>query len=378
MRVAWMEKPTCEEVVKTVAALGKGGYTVLLMVGEACGADPAMLRDRLSGEGVVFAGVVCPAVLYGGRLCASGILALGLPSGGDPLVVLELDRRASGLPVALLRWAEQPPEEAKNRTLFVFVDGLAQGVSELLRDVSGLLGPSLTYIGGGAGYSDLVRRSCLFDREGVFSNAALLVPVQCRARCGVRHGWRRVGEPCIVTRSVSNRVIELNWENAFEAYREALRRFFGKDITPENFYSISKHHPLGILREGDEELVRDPIRVEQDGALFCVGAVPENATVSLMGGTPEALIAAAGAAAESVLTEPVPDGAVMWVADCVSRQSFLGERFGEEIGTMGAAAQKAGIRTPLFGFLSFGEVAGTMRGWVDFYNKTTVAALLYE
>src|ERR687892_717716 len=73
---------------------------------------------------------------------------------------------------------------------------------------------------------------------------------------GVRHGWRRVGEPMLVTRSANNRVHELDDRPALDAYLDRLKAPERARHDPAAFTHFAQTHPLGLNRRTGEEQVR--------------------------------------------------------------------------------------------------------------------------
>jgi hypothetical protein len=125
----------------------------------------------------------------------------------------------------------------------------------------------------------------------------------------------------------------------------------------------------GIVR------VRAPIRLEQDGALFLAGAVPEGSLVCVVRGSHEEIIAAARAAAEEA-RDALAGGqaAGILVFSCVCRGMVLGDRYGEEI----AAIRSVFPDVPMAGFSSYGEVARTRSRLAGYHNDTIVVVAIPE
>jgi hypothetical protein len=368
-----VEHPTPETLSRAVRKAGASGSVVLFLLGDGAGMDLHLLHERLCSLDIPFAGAVVPGVIWKDHVYAASALVCGFPRDSDMAVVCPLVARSADLPVGIMRWKAREGAAA-----LVLLDGLSAGISDFLWALSDYLGPEVTFIGGGAAYSDFVQRPCLLTRAGVFCNGAVVLRVQTAVKCAVRHGWSPVGQPLIITRSTGNTVHELNWRTAFNVYREALLAVCGKHITRENFAALSRQHPLGIIREGAEHLVRDPIAVDREGSLVCVGAMPENATVHVMEGHPDSLIRAAAQVAREALAATPAAPSLLWIADCISRREFLGDKFTEELRAVSEAAERRGLAAGGCGFLSFGEVAALPGGGLNFHNKTIVMAAFHE
>src|SRR5690606_19557614 len=159
-------------------------------------------------------------------------------------------------------------------------------------------GSHAVVVGGGAGYADLVQRPCLLSNAGVLEDSALLVALPGSIAHGVAHGWQRLSGPFLVTRSQGNVLAELNYQAAFDVYRDEVETHAGQALRDTDFFSVAKTFPLGIEGVDGDFLVRDPIKQVGD-ALICVGELPQNATVFLLKGEAGALIASAGESARA-------------------------------------------------------------------------------
>ena len=219
----------------------------------------------------------------------------------------------------------------------------------------------------------LVQQPCLFSPEGVFQDVALLCPVPLKASIGVKHGWEQIFGPVVATRTEGNTVYELNWEPAFEVYAKIVSEDAGQEIREDNFFSIAKAYPFGIYREREEYVVRDPL-IAKDGAIICVGEVPENTVLNILKGDNDTLLKAAKQAA----SEAIPEESIteLFVVDCISRALFLEDDFEKEIEEIAGASPS---KKPS-GILSLGEIASEQGGGaLTFFNKTiVVSALQYE
>jgi hypothetical protein len=146
----------------------------------------------------------------------------------------------------------------------------------------------------------------------------------------------------------------------------------GRRFTDENFFELAKCYPFGINRLGGEKIVRDPIKLREDGALVCVGEVPAESFVDILTGDVPSLTNAARKAlalSEDAYRGPADQKIVLFM-DCISRVLFLGEEFEQEI----EAVYQENV--PLIGALTLGEIANSRRDYLAFYNKTAVVGCL--
>jgi hypothetical protein len=366
-------------VVRAVEEAAGGTQDMVgVMLAETGAPELNALVEALTATKVAFFGGVFPALIDGKHRRETGALVFALPKLTEPLLVRDLDTDRFSVPDALpfVQW-----HRGSKPTALILVDGLSPNISHFLRAVYHQLGNRVSYWGGGAGSLSLEPRPCVFTRQGVHQGAAILALSSLPSRLGVRHGWRELKGPFVATRSDRNVIIQLNWRNAFDVYRSTVEADAGVTITPANFFSVASGYPFGIRKEGQELLVRDPVAVDESGRLVCVGDVPENAALSILKGEPRLLISAAGQAARDALLDGTGQGAAArpirhcLLADCASRGLFLAERFGEELAEIAAAL---GGETKPVGMLTLGEISSHGEGYLEFFNKTSVVAVVHE
>lgn len=317
-------------------------------------------------------GGLFPRIVKGQELWERGALVIGLSEAPRLKVIRNLSDPSVDLDEAV---ADAVDPLASEDTLVVFVDGLTRRISNLITALFENHGLQIGYIGGGAGSLTLEQQPCLLTQEGVLQDAAVLAQTCLRGGIGVGHGWELFSDPIRVTDSELNRIITLDYRPAIEVYREWVEPHYGKPIEPHGFFDAAKAYPFGIRRMDSEVVVRDPIAVQPDGSLICVGDVPAHAFVHILHGRAESLIGAARAAdarAADARTAGAgstnnPPGLRLLI-DCISRVLFLEDRFTEEL-----AAIDDDI--PMLGALTLGEIANSGHDFLEFYNKTAVVGM---
>jgi hypothetical protein len=255
-----------------------------------------------------------------------------------------------------------------HRTLLLLSDGLAGNQQDIVRGAYDVAGAAIPLVGGCAGDDLAMRQTFVFHGGRVLRDAVVGVALGSDAPLGigVQHGWRRVGDPVLVTRSAGNRVFTLDDRPALDVYLERL----GAPATdPAAFTRFALSHPLGLGRRSREDHVRFVGDADfEDRSLGCIAAVPQGALAWFMEGDAESVLAATdGACAEalSVLDGAPPLGVLAF--DCIARRSVLGAEIECEVARIGAACGGA----PVAGFYTYGEIART-GGISGFHNQTLV------
>lgn len=372
----FLASPTTEEILQSVNHFGPAeGQVFLILLGERSTVSIPEMIDGLNCRGISFFGGIFPGVIHGDTYCDDGALIIGMPALHTPTVVRDINSTTGLFPKVSTVF-----ENTDNKyTVLVLVDGLAAGISPFIQNLFDRYGNFVNYLGGGAGSLSLQQAPCLFSNDGFFQNAAIVTFVRLKSALGVQHGWKKLTGPLVATRTNGNVISELNWESPFSIYRTIVEADSGRSLTAENFFSISKGYPFGIMKEESEDIVRDPIAVHHGKEIICVGDVPENAVLNILKGKKPQLIEAAGRAAEQCL-EQCGDGEHFQclVFDCISRFLYLEAEF---TGELLAIQDRIHARLPkvdVMGVLSIGEISSYGEGYLELFNKTAVVGILYK
>jgi hypothetical protein len=249
-------------------------------------------------------------------------------------------------------------------TMFVFVDGLAKNINNLILSLFDNFGLTINYVGGGSGSLTFVQKPSIYTNEGLKQDCAILATSKLKSSIGVKHGWKTISDEMQVTSSNGNEVIELNYKPAFEVYKKIVENISGQKFNDDNFFDIAKGYPLGINKLSGEAVVRDPITTDGK-SLICVGDVLENSFITILKGENELLIDATATASQEAKME---NNHFTLFIDCISRVLFLEDNFQEEIKAVGQD------KNSLIGALTLGEIANNKKHYLEFYNKTSVVA----
>ncbi|MGC9455931.1 MAG: FIST signal transduction protein [Halothiobacillaceae bacterium] len=324
--------------------------------------------DGCRNAGLKVCGGVFPGVIDKHRVRREGLVAHPLPAGSTVTV--------ADVRFGQVFWSKPlPPADHRPATAMILVDCQASGITALLEQTFDHFGNRVGYIGAGSGYTDLARRPSIFTDQGLLEGAGLLIHIPRQLSTGVRHGWQRLDGPFVASDTRGNLIRELDWRPAAEVYREAVLRhapeLAGKPLFPHQVAAF----PLVIAKEGEEDIVRDPVIQTRAGELQVLSDVPQHSLMFLAQADRARLIAASLESAEAVAT--TRNGALGWVIECYSRTINLGPDIEHELGAVHAVlTRKAGV--PVTGVLALGEISSDGRHPPEFYNKTFVSAVLHE
>jgi len=343
---------------------------ILLLFAEDDVPDIPLLIQLLNAENISFFGGVFPGLLYGNQHIKKGCIVKKIKSRMQPFLVTQIaSQQLIGLPE---RSNIQIPEHSAAIVLF---DGLAPNLNDFLGKLNNAFGGNCDFIGGGAGSLTLQKTRCIFSSEGLVDDAAVVCVLNKKVRLGFRHGWEHLAGPLVATQTKKNILVQLNWQKAFDVYRDIVEKESGEQLTPDNFGAISFKYPFGILREKEEDIVRDPVAILERGAILCIGEIPTNAVLYIMKSTPEGLLEAVRKAVHDCMfaadNTPILVEST-FVVDCISRTRFLAEYFEKEMSIVREGLTITNPEQEPYGVLGLGELASYGENLVESYNKTIV------
>lgn len=274
---------------------------------------------------------------------------------------------------------EKAPESM--RAFIVLPDVLTGNGADIVRGVLDILGAHFPVVGGAPGDDFLFEKTYEYRDDEVATGAVAGVGLSGNFSMGigVRHGWMPIGIPMKVTKSKGAVVYELDNRPAVSIYED----YFGKkaeELKKEPLARMAITYPLGIkVPELDEYLIRDPITVDEQGAITCAAEIPEGSEIRLMIGSKEKAIEAAQDAAKKLMKEFEIDKTkpkFILMFNCIAREKLFGQKAIDEIE---AVMKIVGEDVPLLGFYTYGEqapIGGEIRDpekiSTRFYNETIV------
>jgi hypothetical protein len=145
-------------------------------------------------------------------------------------------------------------------------------------------------------------------------------------------------------------------------------------FTDDNFFEIAKGYPFGIVKDNAESVVRDPLMVNDNNELVCVGELETNTLVDILNGDKDSLIHAAKEATQNSINQTEsPQKAI--IIDCISRILFLDKDFHIELSAITSTLKEKYPNISIGGALTIGEISSYGEGFLEFYNKTVVVGL---
>ncbi len=248
--------------------------------------------------------------------------------------------------------AKQLADRDTTRALLFFADGFNGDADQLCSALSNGSIP----IAGGLSSGDL-HTGHSYQLAGLQAGSGALAGAFLRGRLSVgigsAHGWNPVGSQFRVTRSRGFWLRTLNGRPASETYAQ----LFGYPAREWAFPPLShlaRLYPLGV-EQGDQMVVRAPIRVEADGSFRMNAPVRDGADAYLLVGSRVSCEQAAQQAAQQALQQlegSKPAFALMLVD--LAWEMLLKSHPGTEIA---AVREVLGSGIPIAGGYTLGQIA---------------------
>jgi hypothetical protein len=261
--------------------------------------------------------------------------------------------------------------DKEHRVLLMLTDGLAGDQQQIVRGAYSVVGAGVRLVGGCAGDDMKMKTTFQLHGDEVMSDAVVAAALASDAPIGigVRHGWRRVGEPMLITKSASNRVYTIENQPALDVYLTRLDAPEDVRSDASAFTQFAQTHPLGLKTRTGEERVRFIGEADfDDRSLGCIAEVPQGGLAWFMEGDERSVLEATDAACDDALASLEGPALGVVAFDCIARRGILGDDgIQNEIGRI---AENVG-GAPVAGFYTYGEIART-QGVSGFHNQTLV------
>lgn len=280
----------------------------------------------------------------------------------------DLDR--SGQQIARESKAQAGPSPYS--AMILLGDCLAGNLQELFQGVYKITGPKTTIVGAAASDELKFKATFVFHDDQIVEQGAEAIWIASDKPLPVtiHHGWEPIGIPLLVTRAEGTEIMELGGSPASEAYEEQLGMAPG-ELTEENFWDTSMHHPLGILQMDGSTIIRVARTKTPGGSLLIQGCVPPaGSAVQVMASSEDLLLSVADDVGHDALLGN-PEAAVVIAFSCAMRARILKSRTPEEAARLQAAGGKAAV----FGMYCCGEFA-RVSGTLGTHNASLVAIAL--
>ena len=244
-----------------------------------------------------------------------------------------------------------------SKVLIAFADGLHVNGEEFLKGIEQV--SDITVAGGLAADNGEFKKTLVFDKNEIIEKGYVGAVIEGDITVNNAYGfnWEGIGQTMKVTRSIKNRVYEINGRTPVEVYKH----YFGED----DVVSIGVQFPL-IVNKGGMKVARAVVGQNEDGSLIFAGNIDEGDEVQFGFGDISNIIEK-----DKTLYEQISEFDVesIFIYSCMARRRFLGDMIENEI----APFAKFGN---VSGFFTYGEFFTSKKNM--FLNQTMTALILSE
>lgn len=312
-------------------------------------------------------GGVFPELIVQDAFQKEGVLICGL----DPMPPYRLLASLSleqGRDLAVESIQQMVNDELDDGTLMLIFDGMFGQVASMLDDLFYDLGGSCRYAGVNAGSETFRPMPCLFDHERCEGDSVLALALSNHEGAKLEHGYVVPEETLPASAAAGNRIVQIDWQPAFEKYSALIEKHYGQGVTRENFYSMGVHFPFALIRAGGQVLIRIPVAVDDEGALFCVGEVPSGALLSVAKAVEPGSAETVQTLLEKVRSSTTAGRLFFY---CAGRRMHLGDAASAELARFAEGLPDQSV----VGALSLGEIGNAPAGGYPLFHNAALVAM---
>ncbi len=260
-----------------------------------------------------------------------------------------------------------------------FIDILQGKGDQTIKGILERLGENFPIYGGAAGDDMLFFQTYQYLGDKAYSGSVVGMGFSGNYHTGasVMHGFLPIGLSRKVTKSNENTLYTLDDKPAISIYED----YFGEEhmgmLREGLLPSLATSYPLGIFQQGSNEVIlRNPVFVDEHGAITFTASIPEGSEVRLMISDKEENLEVARLVATTALKklgEKNPQAAI--VISSVARKKMFGTEADKEIEVI----QKViGRDVPMVGFYSYAQIGDQQTEGIPFHNGSLLVWLLAE
>lgn len=340
----------------------------VILCAEGAKLDYLALIELLNKHGIRYCGGIFPSVIQGNQSFSDKVLLLPVQFDSDPILIQGLNDGNIIIPPL-------SSSSPTSNSLFILVDGLSNWISKFVYSLYKEIGSEYQVFGSGTGLSSFERLNCIFCNEGFFKDAGVVVFFKNPITQATRHGWKTIAGPYLATKTNANLLEQINWEPAYKIYKEIIEKEEKIELTADNYYEYAKHYPFGVHRSSGENLIRDPVALEENQSIRFGAEIPSNSVLYLMKSEIEEMLLAGHDVCEEAISR-CKNPKFLFIADCISRTWILEDKFATELDNIASKAEAKDI--PVFGVFSMGEISSANGALLDYHHKTIVISILED
>jgi hypothetical protein len=364
-----LEDKSISNFEKALVELEKKSQAIIILSCDKNQFSPLLLDPILKGCSTPIIGGIFPSIVYKNKLYHEGTILLGLNTPIETTILPHISENYDYDAVIEKEMGELHPD---TNTMFLFFDALSKNIDIIIQSIFNNYGLTINYIGGSAVGENFENKPVIFSNQGLLEDAAILATTTAKSTIGVKHGWEPLNdETYMITKANKNIIYEIDYQPAFEVYKNIIETQTGKPFVATSFLDKSQFFPLGIRRLSGDDIVRVATNVTEEQALVCTGNVPENSAIQILHSSTPMLLKAAQNAAELAEEENFQKSFKLYIG-CLARLLVMDKDFIEEINRIYKEEEL------LIGAISGGEIANNKDHYLELYNATAVVAKIAD
>lgn len=263
-----------------------------------------------------------------------------------------------------------------NPAVLIMSSGLGIDVQGVLWSIKDGVGKEISLYGAMAGDDLQMQRTFVFTHETILDNGFVLLILdtdKLLVQGLAISGWEPLGGINTITKATDNIVYAINGEPAYDVFM----RYFGLSTAPksikDDIITLQISYPLQVIRENGQTILRSLFFLnKEEGSLVLAGGVKEGDRFQFSN-SPGFEVIEQTIEEFGTLKKSMPHADAIVLFSSKGRHSAFGPMLEDEI---------EGLyqywKTPLIGFLSYGEIGNTQNGTCEFHNETCSLVLLKE
>ena len=230
------------------------------------------------------------------------------------------------------------------KLILTFSDGINTNGEEYLNGLSSIC-PNTPIAGGMAADNGKIVETFVFNNKGITSDGSVSVALHSDVltlKTNYTFNWLPVGKKMQVTKSVKNRVFEIDGMSAVDIYA----KYLGKRIS-DKLPQIGIEFPLIFERDG-VNVGRAPVGKGDDGSLIFAGNILEGTYVRFGIGNMEEILKNSQYSISKMAEELLYKPEAIFIYSCMARRRFLDTYVNDEL-------KAVNMLGPVSGFFTYGE-----------------------
>ena len=252
------------------------------------------------------------------------------------------------------------------KVIISFADGIYTNGEEFVNGINSV-SKDISLSGGLAADNGEMVKTYVFDKDSILENGAVAVSLSSDTLhffTSYTFDWTSIGKRLTVTKSIKNRVYEIDGISAVDIYAKYLGDGVAKKLP-----QVGIEFPL-IFEKNGVDVGRAVLFKHDDGSLTFAGNIEEGSTVRLGIGNVESILKSSDYNARKMLETVTYEAEAVFVYSCMARRRFMNHHISDELNILNQIGN-------ISGFFTYGEFYHHQRN-NELLNETMTLLILSE